>query len=88
MTVSVVLRSDERDRRAYRIRLTEQGEKTCAIINASNDDLYGRVLDRLSMPVEMVASSFAAIVQAMLEVKDEDGFCLAVGCTQEDEVTP
>jgi DNA-binding MarR family transcriptional regulator len=80
--------TDERDRRVHRIHLTEQGDKTCATINASNDDLYGRVLDRLPMPVEMVASSCAAIVQAMLEVKDEDGFCLSAECTQENEVTP
>ena len=76
---------DERDRRVYRIRLTEQGEKTCTTINASNDALYGRVLDRLPMPVETVTGSFAAIVQAMLEAKDEDGFCLSAACTKGNE---
>jgi DNA-binding MarR family transcriptional regulator len=80
--------TDERDRRVYRIRLTEQGEKTCSAINAANDELYGRVLDRLPMPVERVVSSFATIVQAIVEVKDEDGFCLSAVCTQKNEVKP
>jgi DNA-binding MarR family transcriptional regulator len=65
---------DEKDRRVYRIRLTVQGEKTCSIINTSNDDLYSRVLDRLPMPAEIVVGAFAAFVQAMREVKGETDF--------------
>ncbi len=64
---------DDRDRRVYRIRLTVLGEKTCAAINTSNDELYGRVLDRLPMPVATVSAAFAAIVEAMMEEKDENG---------------
>ncbi len=77
--------TDKKDRRVYRIKLTEQGEKTCASINAANDALYGRVLDRLPMAAEGVVGAFAAIVQAMLEVKAENGFCLSAGCTKETE---
>lgn len=66
---------DERDRRVYRIRLTEKGDKTCSTINASNDLLYGRVLDLLPMATETVLDAFAATVQAILAVKGETGPC-------------
>ena len=67
--------TDDRDRRVYRIRLTEQGEKTCDTINAANDALYGRVLDRLPLATATVLGAFAAFVQAMIEVRDENGDC-------------
>jgi len=76
---------DERDRRVYRIRLTEQGEKTCAAINTSNDALYGRVLDRLPIPVETVTCAFAAIVEAMMEERNENGSWYLPLCRKEIE---
>ena len=79
---------DERDHRVYRIRLTEQGEKTCSAINAANDALYGRVLDRLPMAAEAVVGAFAAIVQSMMEVRDEHGSSLTRVCWKESENRP
>ncbi len=64
---------DKRDHRVYRVLLTEQGVKTCCTINAANDGLFGRLLDRLPMAAENVVGAFAAIVQAMEEVRDENG---------------
>ena len=73
---------DERDRRVYRIGLTEQGRETCATINVTNDALYSRVLDRLPMPVETVTSAFSAIVEAMMEEKNENGSWHLPLCTK------
>jgi DNA-binding MarR family transcriptional regulator len=67
--------TDDKDRRVYRIRLTEHGEKTCNTLNAANDDLFGRVLDRVAMAPETVNGAFAAIIEAMMEVKDEGEAC-------------
>lgn len=79
---------DERDHRVYRILLTEQGENTCSAINATNDELYGRVLDRLPTAAETVVGAFAAIVQSMMEVRDENGSSLTRVCRQESENWP
>lgn len=79
---------DERDHRVYRILLTEQGEKTCSTINAANDALYGRVLDRLPMAAETVVGTFAAIVQSMMEDRDENGSSLTRVCTKESDNGP
>ncbi|MBU1564845.1 MAG: MarR family transcriptional regulator [Proteobacteria bacterium] len=74
---------DVKDRRVYRISMTTQGEKTCSTINTSNDALYGRVLDRLPMPVETVTCAFTAIVRSMTEVRDESGSSLIEVCGKE-----
>jgi DNA-binding MarR family transcriptional regulator len=63
---------DDKDRRVYRIRLTEQGEKTCLTINTTYDALYRLALDRLPISVHTVVEAFAAIVEAMIETREED----------------
>lgn len=67
--------TDDKDRRVYRIRLTELGQETCNTLNASHDDLYGRVLDCLTMAPATVTGAFAAIIEAMLQVKEEGEAC-------------
>ena len=62
---------DVRDRRVYRLCLTEQGEKTCGAVNASNDAVYAKALDQLTMDPEKVVAAFAAMVQALAEVKGD-----------------
>jgi len=62
---------DVRDRRVYRLCLTEQGEKTCGAVNASNDAVYAKALDQLTMDPEKVVAAFAAMVQALVEVKGD-----------------
>ncbi len=67
--------TDDKDRRVYRIRLTAQGEKTCTTLNACNDDLFGRVLDCAAMAPVTINGVFVAIIEAMLQVKDEGEAC-------------
>lgn len=62
---------DVRDRRVYRLCLTEQGEKTCGAVNGANDAIYAKVLDRLTMDPERVVAAFAAMVQTLVEAKSE-----------------
>jgi hypothetical protein len=50
--------------------------------------LYGRVLDRLPTAAETVVGAFAAIVQSMMEVRDENGSSLTRVCRQESENWP
>jgi DNA-binding MarR family transcriptional regulator len=79
---------DQKDHRVYRIFLTEQGGETCSAINAANDALYSLVLDRLPMAAETVVAAFAAIVQSMTEVRDENGASLTRECRKESENGP
>jgi DNA-binding MarR family transcriptional regulator len=62
---------DVRDRRVYRLCLTEQGEKISGAVNASNDAVYAKALDQLTMDPEKVVAAFAAMVQALAEVKGD-----------------
>ena len=62
---------DVRDRRVYRLCLTEQGEKTCGAVNASNDAVYAKALDQLTMDPQKVVAAFASMVQALVEVKGD-----------------
>ena len=62
---------DVRDRRVYRLCLTEQGEKTCSAVNGANDAVYTLALDRLTMDAEKVVAAFAAVVHALVEVKGD-----------------
>ncbi len=63
--------TDERDRRVYRLCLTEQGEKTCDVVNSANDAVYARALDRLTMDPEKVVVAFAATLHALVEEQGE-----------------
>jgi len=60
---------DVRDRRAYRLSLTEQGEKTCGAVNGANDAVYAKALDQQTMDPEKVVAVLAAMVHALAEVK-------------------
>jgi DNA-binding MarR family transcriptional regulator len=62
---------DVRDRRVYRLCLTEEGEKISGAVNASNDAVYAKALDQLTMDPEKVVAAFAAMVQALAEVKGD-----------------
>jgi DNA-binding MarR family transcriptional regulator len=66
---------DDKDRRVYRIRLTEQGAKTCLTINTIYDALYRQVLDRLPMSAHTVVDALAATVQTIIETRGEGKAC-------------
>ena len=68
----VVRATDAVDRRVSRIRLTEKGEATCASINAANDALCRRILERLPLAAETVVETFASVVKATLAVKFQE----------------